>query len=208
MGVSITIPYVTGATNVKAVVINSDGKYWNTSGTPAFETYDAGNIANYGIAAVEDGATGNFRFDFPAGVTTAGTYSVQGIDAVGASLVENDFTHRIAEGNIDWDGSAIRVLATDASGTLARVTLVDTTSVNTDTAAWYAGIISLAQWLGLMAGKQTADATALTEIKATGAGSGTFSETTDSQEAQAEGLAAIETPINTSIESRNITIRQ
>lgn len=47
----------------------------------------------------------------------------------------------------------------------------------------FTGITSLAEWLGLIAGKQTGDATARTELRATGAGSGTFDETTDSQEA-------------------------
>jgi hypothetical protein len=47
----------------------------------------------------------------------------------------------------------------------------------------FTGITSLAQWLGLLAGKQTGNSTALTEIKATGAGSGTYDPTTDSQEA-------------------------
>lgn len=45
------------------------------------------------------------------------------------------------------------------------------------------GITSLAEWLGLLAGKQTGNTTARTEIRATGAGSGTFNETTDSLEA-------------------------
>ena len=47
----------------------------------------------------------------------------------------------------------------------------------------FTGITSLAQWLGLIAGKQTGNSTARTEIRATGAGSGTFDETTDSVEA-------------------------
>lgn len=47
----------------------------------------------------------------------------------------------------------------------------------------FTGITSLAQWLGLIAGKQTGNSTARTEVRATGAGSGTFDETTDSQEA-------------------------
>lgn len=47
----------------------------------------------------------------------------------------------------------------------------------------FTGITSLAQWLGLIAGKQTGNSTARTEIRATGAGSGTFDETTDSIEA-------------------------
>lgn len=46
-----------------------------------------------------------------------------------------------------------------------------------------AGITSLAQWLGLIAGKQTGDTTARTELRATGAGSGTYDETTDSAQA-------------------------
>lgn len=50
-------------------------------------------------------------------------------------------------------------------------------------ATLFAGITSIGQWLGLIAGKQAADATALAEIKATGAGSGTYDEARESQEA-------------------------
>lgn len=50
-------------------------------------------------------------------------------------------------------------------------------------ASLFTGITKVAEWLGLIAGAQAADATALTEIKATGAGSGTYDESTDSQEA-------------------------
>jgi len=49
-------------------------------------------------------------------------------------------------------------------------------------ASLFTGITSLAEWLGLIAGKQVANATALTEVKATGAGSGTYDESTDSLE--------------------------
>lgn len=49
--------------------------------------------------------------------------------------------------------------------------------------ALFSGITSLAHWLGAMAGKQAANGTAQTEIRATGAGSGTYDPTTDSQEA-------------------------
>lgn len=67
----------------------------------------------------------------------------------------------------------------------------DIAAVKTDTASLvsrigatlFSGITSLAQWLGLIAGKQTGNSTARTEIRATGAGSGTFNETTDSLEA-------------------------
>jgi hypothetical protein len=51
------------------------------------------------------------------------------------------------------------------------------------TSTLFSGITSLAQWLGLIAGKQPGDATARAELRATGAGSGTYDETTDSLEA-------------------------
>lgn len=50
-------------------------------------------------------------------------------------------------------------------------------------AAFFSGITSLAQWLGMIGGKQTPNSTAQTEMRATGAGSGTFDATTDSTEA-------------------------
>jgi len=59
--------------------------------------------------------------------------------------------------------------------------------------ALFTGITSLAEWLGLIAGKQTGDATARTEVRATGAGSGTFDETTDSLEAVRDKESDIET---------------
>ena len=50
-------------------------------------------------------------------------------------------------------------------------------------ASLFVGITSLAQWLGLIAGKQLGNATARTEVRATGAASGTYDEATDSLEA-------------------------
>lgn len=52
------------------------------------------------------------------------------------------------------------------------------------TSSLFAGITSLAQWIGLLAGKQVGNSTARNELRATGAGSGTFDETADSLEAQ------------------------
>lgn len=79
------------------------------------------------------------------------------------------------------------VLGTPAGASVAA----DIAAVKTDTgnlvtritSTLFSGITSLAQWLGLMAGKQVGNTTARTELRATGAGSGTFDETTDSQEA-------------------------
>lgn len=69
------------------------------------------------------------------------------------------------------------------------VVLTDTSTVNTDLATLFAGITSVAEWLGLIAGKQAGDATAITEIKATGAGSGSYDPTTDSTEALRDHIA-------------------
>jgi len=66
----------------------------------------------------------------------------------------------------------IAAVKTDTGNLVSRIT-----------ATLFDGITSLAEWLGLIAGKQSGDATARTEIRATGAGSGTYDETTDSLEA-------------------------
>lgn len=57
----------------------------------------------------------------------------------------------------------------------------------------FTGITLLAHWLGALAGKQAANATALTEIRASGAGSGTFDPTTDSGEAIRDNMGTAQT---------------
>lgn len=69
--------------------------------------------------------------------------------------------------------------ATPFSGADIAATLADTNAL----VAKLVGITLLSEWLGMITGKQTGDATALTELKATGAGSGTYNPTTDSVEA-------------------------
>ena len=68
-----------------------------------------------------------------------------------------------------------------AGGALATALLTNT--VVDGIAAKLVGITLLNEWLGAIAGKQNADATALTELKATGAGSGTYDPNNDSVEA-------------------------
>ncbi len=53
------------------------------------------------------------------------------------------------------------------------------------------GITLLAEWLGAIMGKQNADSTALTEIKASGAGSGTYDPNTDSTEGLKDALTTL-----------------
>lgn len=102
MGTKIIIPHVTGATYVKAVIINQAGEWWNTD-TPEFEAYDVANIAHYGIAATEDGGTGIWQVTFPSAIV-AGTYKVLALDTVGASLAVADFP-AVAVGHEVWDGT-------------------------------------------------------------------------------------------------------
>jgi hypothetical protein len=71
--------------------------------------------------------------------------------------------------------------------------LVDTGNlVSRITAALFSGITSMAQWLGALAGKQASNATAQTEMRATGAGSGSYLSTTDSNEAARDALTALQ----------------
>jgi hypothetical protein len=93
--------------------------------------------------------------------------------------------------NTDMRGTDSAALA--SAYTAARAAFLDNINGHTaqtgDTFAKFAGITLLAEWLGLLAGKQAGDATALTEIKATGDGSGTYDPTTDSVEALRDSLA-------------------
>lgn len=109
-----------------------------------------------------------------------------------------------SDGTATWNATALASLqqeATDAlnaydgptnaemvARTLAAADYATATALSTLTAI-FTGITSLAQWLGLIAGKQTGNSTARTELRATGAGSGTFDETTDSMEAVRDALA-------------------
>lgn len=89
---------------------------------------------------------------------------------------------------IDTVVDAIKLVTDNLPDSGALTTLLNNVSaILTDTGttleARFTGITSLAEWLGLLAGKQAGNATALTEIKATGAGAGTYDPTTDSNEA-------------------------
>ena len=94
------------------------------------------------------------------------------------------------EAGLDWANIGAPTTTVALTGTtIGTVTTLTndpagvTTLLTRIPAALFAGITSLAQWLGMIAGKQTGNTTARTEIRATGAGGGTYDETTDSQEA-------------------------
>ncbi len=146
-------------------------------------------------------------------VITTGT--VGGVSVVGEEVGTFSIENRFEEVDLTKIGGVAQS-ATDlkdfadagydpGTNKVQGVVLVDTTTTNTDVrgtdsallastfSTFRGAITSLAEWLGLIAGKQAADATALAEIKTSGAGSGTYDESTDSLEAvrdnQASGAA-------------------
>ena len=104
-------------------------------------------------------------------------------------------------------------IANAAASAATAATQATTAATNTGTlltripAALFAGMTSLAQWLGLIAAKHVGNTTARTELNATGAGSGTFDETTDSEQAiRDRGDAAWITGSGTGTGARLVTI--
>jgi len=99
-----------------------------------------------------------------------------------AVSVAADIATRLATAGYTAPDNASAVAAAASAATAAS----EATGANTKAGAIqtiFAGITTLAQWLGLIAGKQAGNSTARTEIRATGAGSGTYDETTDSTQA-------------------------
>lgn len=119
---------------------------------------------------VDTGTTLDGKIDAIDTVVDAILVDTAEIGTAGAGLTEAGGT-----------GDQLTALATAAA--LATVDTNVDTLLTRITSTLFSGITSLAEWLGLLAGKQTGDATALTEIKATGAGSGAYDPTTDALEA-------------------------
>lgn len=130
----------TGLSNPKFVRRRaSDGAWWSTAGTPAFESYNASNIASYGITAAETGSTGVYTATDPA-ETTTGDYVL--VAAAGASLAVSDVAT-----NVRWQGdSGISTL------TSAQVNAEVLDVLNTDTFGEPTGVpgatVSLAEKIG------------------------------------------------------------
>ena len=95
---------------------------------------------------------------------------ITGSDGATLATTQGNYAPAVAGDEMDL------VDAPNATGITAFVTAITGSAL-------FTGITSLAEWLGAMAGKQASDATAQTEMRATGAGSGTYDATTDSQEA-------------------------
>jgi len=124
----------------------------------------------------------------PAGtqIVTGGTGSELGSSGV--------YYYVLASGSVTTEGEYVAVFKTTGTADQKHVAALwvvgragvenlDGTITSRAAASIFAGITLLAHWLGAMAGKQVPNSTALAEIRASGAGSGTFDATTDSNEA-------------------------
>ncbi len=92
----------TSGTVIYALVFRDTGQVWN--GT-AFETYAAGNYANYAVTMSELGAAGIFIGDFPATIV-AGEYKLLYRRRVGGVPAENDAASG-TDSKFSWNGSKI-----------------------------------------------------------------------------------------------------
>jgi hypothetical protein len=132
----------------------------------------AGSVASVtaGVTLANDAITAA-KFDestaFP--LTAADT----GSTAVARTGADSDTLETLSDQlDLTATASALTTVGTNVSTLLTRIT-----------STLFTGITSLAEWLGLLAGKQTGNSTARTELRATGAGSGTYDETTDALQA-------------------------
>ena len=156
----------------------------------------AGGLYTRGSGAGQINQPANGQIDANT-VKVGGT--VQTARDLGASVLLSSGT---GTGQISLVSGAVLLQATQTGVTIPTVTNLTnappdssgvTTLLSRIPSTLFSGITSLAQWLGLLAGKQTGNSTARTEIRATGAGSGTYDETTDSQEALRDNMGTAQT---------------
>lgn len=83
-----------------ALIWDTQGQIWNTSGTPAFEAYSAGNYTDYAVSMAEEGSSGHYSFSFPPEIES-GAYRVSVCEQVAGSPVESDKVR--AYGEEIWD---------------------------------------------------------------------------------------------------------
>jgi hypothetical protein len=140
----------------------SDGAFWNTSGTPAFEAYNASNIAQYGIAGTETGATGIYTATDPSD-STAGDFLF--VKAAGSNLVVSDLTNGLRWQDvagprpIDWSSVKNPTSTVNLSGTTVG-TITTYTGDTPQTGDSFARIGSTGSGLTSLAPASTALSTA------------------------------------------------
>jgi len=162
----------------------SQGNWLTATG---FSTHDAAAV----YTAFGDGS----NLTALATATGFSTHTAANVWAVDATGEQTQGTFGQAMGDPGATAKSLwQATVSDAAGVSVSA---DVIAVKTDTgnlvtripSALFSGITSLAQWLGILGGKQAGNATAQTEMRATGAGSGTIDPTTDSQEAIRDNTA-------------------
>jgi hypothetical protein len=121
MGATRSIPLGVSGGTFYAQVRSAAGQVWNTSGA-AFEAYNAGNVTDYDLALTEQGGSGVYTFDLPAGIG-AGFFSVIVFERAGGSPAEGDAP--VWEETLGFDGTDIADhsrVASLASGVISSTT--------------------------------------------------------------------------------------
>lgn len=188
--------YLRGATNMVPCVLEIEVVSVNKFDSVRMGLTALPNAAADAAGGLPISDAGGLDLDAKIGALTYGTANRVNVQVYGmeAGTVT---AAAVATGAIDADAVAADAVTEIQSGLATASALTTLTNI-------FTGITSLAQWLGLIAGKQTGNSTARTEIRATGAGSGTYDETTDSLEAVRDntgtagaGLTAIDLPDQT-----------
>jgi len=144
MAYSETFSYLSGSTLYAIFFRRSDGKVWNTSGTPAFETWNAANIANYAVALTQltgSSTLGLFQVSAPAGVGFTAVSDViiikqaGGSPAVTDSVVNHGQTGPLSDAvnvaSIAADAITAAALAADAGTEIGTAVWATTTRILT-----------------------------------------------------------------------------
>lgn len=124
---------LTGGSTYYLRIKNQQGQYLNTTG-PAFENYNASNIANYVVAAATANSAGGWFGVFPSNAATvAGVYDIEFVQQAGGSGATSDPV--LGNQTQYWDGANLyNVTALNASGaalaTASALTTVQTSITN------------------------------------------------------------------------------
>ena len=170
------------------------GTLQNADSTPTLTVYRNGAVDGAVSVTLANPATGSYTASFTVGVWTADS-----VIQLVASLVvagKSDVC-TVGEFTVDATITAIKaktdLIATNSADSpnamTAQTNAASAATTATTIATILSGITSLPKWLRALFRKSTPDATALGEINS---GGGTYDATTDSQEAMAEAIAAVD----------------
>lgn len=113
-----------------AEVINGQGQVWQDSNT--FATITNTSLITQNIPLAEQGTTGIYEGNFPAGITAPGTYLTLVYTRAGASPAVGDLL--TGSGSLDWTGTALAsvgvVQGAQMTNTATLATINTTASAN------------------------------------------------------------------------------